>query len=624
MKIEAYNEMDAQLKIKQVLGYNKEQYKLIKIKDPVFKLWGLVKKKGEYRILMKAFKENSKEAAYTQEQVNGYVAITNGKAKVVNPVKNGRYPFIIADDQNINVYVNGTIVKGCAVVTEQDKIVLKPKIVKPITDISVEISEDKMEAYLKIEKKKGRRYYVKDVKKGIFAKVCSDFEYIDPPDATFEECLKAIRDSGINMKLINIDNIKQLILSPTGGSMVVAKGQYPINGVKTQINYYFPLGGEEDSFSQDYKIAQIGDVIAEKIMLAVPGRDGYTVTGELIKAVEEDDESLDVSEGAILLESGTKAVASRSGRPALINGKICVIPLMIVPGDVNKDTGDIDFDGEIIIRGNVLDNCKVVAGGRIKIIGNVYNSKVVSNEDIYIEGKVIGGNVTAGMNMTNYYCIMPLIEKVTTIVEEIISQIEAVKEDDMRLAPHTVYTSKNMIRDCIKEIKKLLPMVDDKQYLTNIMQKVKDSVSMIDMLHMKDTGRLREVHRKLTQYIDEIKERHGKNAKIVFQYAQKATIQSCGSIIVTGEGSYQSTLLAKDEILCRSPFSQVLGGILIAGRKISAGKIGSDAGVKTYCRLTDKDGKIYAHIYGDTTINMNGKMYVITDANRSKVLKTIG
>jgi len=48
------------------------------------------------------------------------------------------------------------------------------------------------------------------------------------------------------------------------------------------------------------------------------------------------------------------------------------------------------------------------------VFGNVYNSKVVSNEDIYMEGKVIGDNVTAGMSMTNYYCIMPLIEKVTT------------------------------------------------------------------------------------------------------------------------------------------------------------------------------------------------------------------
>jgi len=244
------------------------------------------------------------------------------------------------------------------------------------------------------------------------------------------------------MKLIDIDKIKQLILSPTGGSIVVAKGQRPINGVKAQIKYYFPLEEEEDSCSQNDKMVRIGDVIAEKIMTALPGRDGFTVTGELIKAMEEADESLVVSDGDILLESGSKAIASRSGRPALINGKICVIPLMIVPGDVSKDTGNIDFDGDIIIRGNVMDNCKVVARGRIKIIGNVYNSRIVSNEDIYIAGKVIGGNVTSGMNMVNYYCIMPLIEKVTTIIEEIAKRVEAVTQDDMRSALHTVVAAR--------------------------------------------------------------------------------------------------------------------------------------------------------------------------------------
>jgi len=189
---------------------------------------------------------------------------------------------------------------------------------------------------------------------------------------------------------------------------------------------------------------------------------------------------------------------------------------------------------------------------------------------------------------------------------------------------NTVYTGKKIIRDCEKEIKKLLPLIDDEHNLTHILEEVKDSITVIDMLRMRDTGKLRETHRKLTRYIEETKELYGRYTKVIFQYAQKATIQSCGSIIVTGEGSYQSTILAKDVILYKSPLSQILGGMLITGRQIKAGKIGSSAGVNTYCRLTDKNGKIYARIYGDTTIKMNDKIYVVTDVNRSKALKITG
>lgn len=78
----------------------------------------------------------------------------------------------------------------------------------------------------------------------------------------------------------------------------------------------------------------------------------------------------------------------------------------------------------------------------------------------------------------------------------------------------------------------------------------------------------------------------------VFEYGQNSFIQANGNIVITEKGCYQTNLMAKNAMLFKKPSSVVRGGLLIAGKCIKMGIVGTPSGVSTSCRVTDEDGKI--------------------------------
>jgi coenzyme F420-reducing hydrogenase alpha subunit len=79
-----------------------------------------------------------------------------------------------------------------------------------------------------------------------------------------------------------------------------------------------------------------------------------------------------------------------------------------------------------------------------------------------------------------------------------------------------------------------------------------------------------------------------------------------------GRGTYQTDIIAKNAISFLKPNSVILGGTLIAGKRISMGIVGSPHGITTHCKVLDENGKIEAaHIYSNTVIVINGKKKII-------------
>ena len=76
-----------------------------------------------------------------------------------------------------------------------------------------------------------------------------------------------------------------------------------------------------------------------------------------------------------------RIVATIPGRPVLEKGVVSVAPVLTIPGDVDADTGNIRFDGDVIIRGSVREGLKVVAGRDI-IIGGVVIMRLYGPEAI--------------------------------------------------------------------------------------------------------------------------------------------------------------------------------------------------------------------------------------------------
>ena len=58
-----------------------------------------------------------------------------------------------------------------------------------------------------------------------------------------------------------------------------------------------------------------------------------------------------------------------------MKGKVTVETVLVIPGDVNASTGNVNGLGTVIIKGNVEDGFEVSAQGNIEVNGFVGKSK---------------------------------------------------------------------------------------------------------------------------------------------------------------------------------------------------------------------------------------------------------
>jgi uncharacterized protein (DUF342 family) len=95
------------------------------------------------------------------------------------------------------------------------------------------------------------------------------------------------------------------------------------------------------------------------------------------------------------------------------NEKINVFPIFEVNGDVDYNTGNIDFVGTIVIRGNVRAGFKVKADGDIRVLGSVEGAELDAGGSIEISAGIIGQNkglVKAGKSVKSAFIQDGIVE----------------------------------------------------------------------------------------------------------------------------------------------------------------------------------------------------------------------
>lgn len=207
------------------------------------------------------------------------------------------------------------------------------------------------------------------------------------------------------------DRIKTGILEETVKSIVkdhiydqvllIAKGVLAKNGIDGTIKDHFErvvqLEFEEDeNGSVDYKTlnniqsVKEGEVICE-ITPAIPGEDGMTVEGQkypcTVKGI-----SIPIPSGRNTkpTEDGTLLISQKTGHVTFNNGKFQVDPLLKINGNIDNSTGNLDYDGDIFISGDVRNGFIVKATGGIDIRGSVEGAQITAQGPITIASGMSG------------------------------------------------------------------------------------------------------------------------------------------------------------------------------------------------------------------------------------------
>ncbi|WP_189655115.1 DUF342 domain-containing protein [Bacillus sp. HNG] len=139
-------------------------------------------------------------------------------------------------------------------------------------------------------------------------------------------------------------------------------------------------------------VRQIPSVRAGQLVATIypskPGIPGRNVLGHPIAAANGKPNPPMV--GKNIVETNGKLYASIDGQISLTDKKINVLPVFEVDGDLNLKTGNIDFVGNVTIRGDVPSDYVVKAGGDISIYGIVEGAQLEAGGSIFISGGIVG------------------------------------------------------------------------------------------------------------------------------------------------------------------------------------------------------------------------------------------
>lgn len=199
--------------------------------------------------------------------------------------------------------------------------------------------------------------------------------------------------------------------------IVIAKGSEPTSGQDAIIKSFkknerkptIKSDGKADFYEMNF-VDEVhkGDWLGEKYPYT-KGMQGKTVTGELIIPKHGRDLNFVYDHETIgeFDEDGKKVYrALISGVVEIIGNKISVGNHLVIDGDVGVETGNINFDGSITIKGTIKEGFCVNASKDISVEGELGISRahsIISKEgDIYIKGGVFGKGETvikAGKNI---------------------------------------------------------------------------------------------------------------------------------------------------------------------------------------------------------------------------------
>lgn len=183
---------------------------------------------------------------------------------------------------------------------------------------------------------------------------------------------------------------------------VIAKATEPVQGTDAEIEYHFTTDVKskptinEDGSVDFHRIDNINHIEAGALLAtlkpAVLGKPGIDVYGAPIKQAKVSVKTLKYGHNIHLSEDGTKMYSDVAGHVSLVEDKVFVADTYEVPADVSTSTGDIVYDGNVYVKGNVITGFKIEAKGDIMVDGVVEGATLIAGGQIVLRRGIQGMN----------------------------------------------------------------------------------------------------------------------------------------------------------------------------------------------------------------------------------------
>jgi uncharacterized protein (DUF342 family) len=217
-----------------------------------------------------------------------------------------------------------------------------------------------------------------------------------------EEILRAIEKAEADRMTLN--------------DVLIAEGEEAVDGKDGQIELKVKIASGNkfmicEDGSVDYNEQDLITNVEKGQLIAVVTRatggqkEGHTVKGEIILAKRGHDVEISIGDNIReeKLEGSNRYYSLINGQLLTDGKRLSVEPILTINGDVGPQTGNINFDGIVMVKGNVNDNYHIKAKKSIIVHGNVGSATLNSDEDLTVMNGVVGksrGRLSAGGNIS--------------------------------------------------------------------------------------------------------------------------------------------------------------------------------------------------------------------------------
>jgi uncharacterized protein (DUF342 family) len=190
-----------------------------------------------------------------------------------------------------------------------------------------------------------------------------------------------------------------------GKRIVIAKGLEPVNGQHGTVEYLFDQSknlAPKDNGKGFVNYKDLGFVrntvagtIIANVTAPTAGNPGKTVFGDELPSKPGLEAKYKLGKNTELTEDGSQIVASIDGNLEWDGQAFIIAETLVINQDVGASTGNIDFIGDILIKGSVDENFTVISKKNISVNGTVCGATIISDGDVTVALGVIRSSIIA-------------------------------------------------------------------------------------------------------------------------------------------------------------------------------------------------------------------------------------
>lgn len=213
---------------------------------------------------------------------------------------------------------------------------------------------------------------------------------------TEEQIREQLKSAGVVMGILD-DAITEALAMGSATGIVVARGVPAEAGVDSSFANLVPIQQERRPHADehgvtDYRdlgriaVVEPGDALMRRIP-ATLGIDGFDVTGKVLQA--KPGKSVNYAEklSGVVRDANDPELlrAAIVGRAVSVPNGVAVEPSIDLP-QVDMSTGNVDFEGSVVILGDVLARMKIHATGDVIVKGTVGGADIRAGRQVMLLG----------------------------------------------------------------------------------------------------------------------------------------------------------------------------------------------------------------------------------------------